>query len=73
MDIGASADGNSEESSRGGALEIALSVDSEGVKEHAQWWNPELKSLVDAHLSSAGVARQGAGSGVIPGGRGAAC
>ena len=62
MDTGAAVGGNFEKRPRGGTLEISRAVDLGVVKEHAQWWNPELKPQVEAHNSSAAEGVDGAAS-----------
>ena len=52
VEAGKGADGNSEKRPGSAALEAARAVDLEVVKEHAQWWNPELEPHVEAHQSS---------------------
>ena len=53
MDTGDATSGNLETRPRGAAREMALAAYLEVAKEHAQWWNPELKPQVDANRSSA--------------------
>ena len=52
MGIGTAAYGNPGKRPHSVAREIALAVDLEVVKEHAQWRNPELRSQVAANQSS---------------------
>ena len=52
MGRGAPADRRTGNRPRGEALETALAVDLEVVKERAQWWNPDLKTKVEAHQPS---------------------
>ena len=52
MGTGTTADRNMGKRPRGGALEIALAVDLEVEKEHAQWRTLELKPQVEARRSS---------------------
>ena len=33
---------------RVGGLHLAFSADEDGVKEHVQWWHPEMKSRMDS-------------------------
>ena len=52
MEMGTEVGGDNEKRPRNTDLAIALEVDMEVVKEHAQWWNPELKPQVEAQQSS---------------------
>ena len=60
METGTAAEGTTGKRPRSEALEIALAVDLEVVKGHAQCWNPELKPQVDVHQSSVAEGVDGA-------------
>ena len=62
MDTDAAAGGHSEKRPRSEAPEIAVAIDSEVVREHAQWWNPELNPHVEAHNSTVMEGVDGAAS-----------
>ena len=62
VDAGTVVGGNTEKRPRRDALEIALAPDMEVVKEHAQWWNPELRPQVESHPISVMEGVDGAAS-----------
>ena len=66
MDAGTAVGGNTGNRPRSDALGVALAVDLKVVKEHAQWWNPELRPQVDAHHSSGADGANGALSDGLP-------
>ena len=53
MEIRTAVARNDEKRPRSEALELKLAGFLEAAKEHAQWWNPELRPHVEAHQSSA--------------------
>ena len=62
METGTAVGGTNQERPRSEALEIALPVNLEVEKKHAQCWNPELEPQVEAHQSSVVEGVDGAAS-----------
>ena len=64
-EIGTEVGRNTGKRPRSEAHGLALAVDLGVVKEHAQWWNTELKPQVEAHRSSVAAGVDGAASACV--------